>query len=413
MLINMPDNVKRIIHTLQSAGYEGYAVGGCVRDAILGREPQDWDITTSARPEQVKALFNKTIDTGIQHGTVTVMLGGTGYEVTTYRIDGEYKDGRHPESVEFSDLLTEDLKRRDFTINAMAYNDEVGLVDEFDGQNDLENGIIRCVGNPLERFTEDALRMMRAIRFAAQLGFEIEKGTYGAIVLLSKTIEKISRERICTELDKLLISDRPQYVKLFSDTGIALVVLPLLDKVLKANNVNSLLKGLELSKNNLCLRYAAMLHSEKPEEVRAFLKSLKLDNKTIDTVTMLVENAKFDCDENDYQVRKALNKFGMDNLELILQNSLSKIEAKEAVIGLKMNRQRHHVKMIKHFAEEIIERGDCYTLSGLAVTGKDIMDKGYQGKEVGNVLNRLLDMVMENQEINTKERLLRAVDEYC
>ena len=172
--ICLPKKVKWIINTIQAAGFEAYAVGGCIRDSILGRTPDDWDITTSAKPEDVKALFHWTLDTGIQHGTVTVMLEREGFEVTTYRVDGKYEDGRHPKEVSFTASLTEDLKRRDFTINAMAYNEEIGLVDIFNGLEDLRNGIIRCVGNPEKRFGEDALRMLRAIRFSAQLGYVIE-----------------------------------------------------------------------------------------------------------------------------------------------------------------------------------------------------------------------------------------------
>ena len=173
--ITLPENVKRIIRTLETAGFEAYAVGGCVRDALLNRVPQDWDITTSALPEEVKRLFPRTVDTGIEHGTVTVMRGQEGYEVTTYRIDGTYEDFRHPDSVTFTRNLGEDLLRRDFTINAMAYNESTGLVDLFDGMKDLQAGIIRAVGNPAERFSEDALRILRAVRFAAQLGFQQRK----------------------------------------------------------------------------------------------------------------------------------------------------------------------------------------------------------------------------------------------
>ena len=173
--MTMPQEVVRIINTLEQHGYEAYAVGGCVRDAMLGREPEDWDITTSAKPLEVKRLFRKTIDTGLQHGTITVMVNGEGYEVTTYRIDGEYEDGRHPKEVEFTSNLLEDLKRRDFTINAMAYNPKEGLVDAFEGIRDLKEKRIRCVGNALERFTEDALRILRAIRFRPSLDFPSRK----------------------------------------------------------------------------------------------------------------------------------------------------------------------------------------------------------------------------------------------
>ena len=194
--IDIPKSVKLIIDILEKNGYEAFGVGGCVRDTILDRKPQDWDITTSALPNQVKELFYRTIDTGIQHGTVTVLIKGVGYEVTTYRIDGEYNDSRHPESVEFTADLIEDLKRRDFTINAMAYNPGIGLVDAFDGIGDIEKKEIRCVGNPRERFGEDALRILRAVRFSAQLGFHIEEGTMEAIKELAGTLENISAERI-------------------------------------------------------------------------------------------------------------------------------------------------------------------------------------------------------------------------
>ena len=192
--LELPEKVRQIIEQIQKHGFEAYAVGGCVRDSLLGRTPDDWDITTSAKPQEVKAIFPRTIDTGIEHGTVTVMMGKEGFEVTTYRIDGAYLDGRHPESVEFSSNLVEDLKRRDFTINAMAYNEQQGLVDVFEGIEDMQRKVIRCVGNPKERFGEDALRMMRAIRFSAQLGFEIEEETYRAVEeLASELVDFINR----------------------------------------------------------------------------------------------------------------------------------------------------------------------------------------------------------------------------
>ena len=209
MRIQLPRKVEDIIEKIQAAGFEAYAVGGCIRDSILGREPDDWDITTSAKPEEVKKLFNRTIDTGIQHGTVTVMLDREGFEVTTYRIDGKYEDSRHPKDVTFTASLREDLRRRDFTINAMAYNEKDGLIDLYEGIQDIECGLIRCVGDARERFTEDALRMMRAVRFSAQLGYTIEENTKAAIKELAPTIRRISAERIQVELVKLMISDHP------------------------------------------------------------------------------------------------------------------------------------------------------------------------------------------------------------
>lgn len=242
MHINLPEKVNTIIEALLAHGYEAYAVGGCVRDSLLGREADDWDITTSASPYEVKELFRRTIDTGIQHGTVTVMLDKEGFEVTTYRIDGEYEDGRHPKEVLFTKNLEEDLKRRDFTINAMAYNEQTGLVDIFGGIKDLENGIIRCVGVARERFEEDALRILRAYRFSAQLGFEIDAETRRAASVLAGNLKKISAERIRTELTKLLLSKNPDRLVWAMEDGITPEFLPEWDRMFQTsqNNPNHL-----------------------------------------------------------------------------------------------------------------------------------------------------------------------------
>ena len=208
MEIQLPDKVHKIIETLAVAGYEAYAVGGCIRDSALGRIPNDWDITTSARPEETKRFFPRTIDTGIRHGTVTVMIDGEGFEVTTYRVDGVYEDGRHPKEVTFTASLEEDLKRRDFTVNAMAYNEQTGLVDIFGGMQDIKEEVIRCVGNAEERFTEDALRMLRAVRFSAQLGYEIEEDTKEAIRKLAPNLKQISAERMPDSLACRSMSSR-------------------------------------------------------------------------------------------------------------------------------------------------------------------------------------------------------------
>ena len=236
--IVLPEKVQYIIQTLLTHGFEAYAVGGCVRDSLLGRIPEDWDITTSAKPEQVKALFSHTIDTGIEHGTVTVMLEHEGFEVTTYRIDGEYEDGRHPKQVAFTSNLTEDLRRRDFTINALAYNDESGIVDAFDGISDMQNRIIRCVGNADERFDEDALRIMRAVRFSAQLDFSIESDTLRSIASHAGDLQKISAERIRVELTKLLLSGHPERLLTAYKTGITKIVLPEFDRMIATEQEN-------------------------------------------------------------------------------------------------------------------------------------------------------------------------------
>ena len=269
MKITLPDDVKQIIETLEQHGYEGYAVGGCVRDSILGRIPNDWDITTSATPQQVKKLFPRTVDTGIQHGTVTVLMGKEGYEVTTYRVDGEYEDARHPKEVTFTANLEEDLRRRDFTINAMAYNDSEGLVDVFGGRADIEQKVIRCVGNAEERFGEDALRIMRAVRFSAQLGFTVDPDTAEAAKKLAGTLSKISAERIQTELVKLLVSPHPDYLRYAWEYGITAVVLPEFDRTMETPQNNphhcynvgehtlEALRNIEADKT---LRLAALFH---------------------------------------------------------------------------------------------------------------------------------------------------------
>ena len=233
MHIILPDKVRLIIQKLTDEGFEAYAVGGCVRDCLLGKKPNDWDITTSATPIQVKSLFRRTIDTGIQHGTVTVMLGSEGYEVTTYRIDGAYEDARHPKEVTFTASLEEDLKRRDFTINAMAYNDDSGIVDLFGGLSDLDKGIIRAVGDPYDRFDEDALRILRAVRFAAQLDYAIDEKTLEALKKLAQNLTKISAERIRTELQKLLVSGHPEKMLTLYETGVSGVILPEFDLMMK------------------------------------------------------------------------------------------------------------------------------------------------------------------------------------
>ena len=236
--IEIPAGAARILKVLEANGYEAYVVGGCVRDSLLGKQPHDWDITTSALPLQVKALFSRTIDTGLKHGTVTIPSGREAYEVTTYRIDGEYLDGRHPSEVTFTASLREDLKRRDFTINAMAYNEKDGLQDFFDGISDLENQRIRAVGDPRKRFEEDALRILRAVRFSAQLGYTVEEGTLRAMRMLAPTLARISAERIAAELEKILVSPHPDRLRMAYECGITAVILPEFDRCMETPQNN-------------------------------------------------------------------------------------------------------------------------------------------------------------------------------
>ena len=310
MKITMPQAARNIIETLTENGYEAYIVGGCVRDSILGKKPKDWDITTSAKPEEVKSLFKKTIDTGIKHGTVTVMVKGEGYEVTTYRIDGEYEDGRHPKTVKFTSNLVEDLKRRDFTINAMAYNDEAGVVDCFDGIGDLNKKIIRCVGEAKERFTEDALRMLRAVRFAAVLDFSIDTETKAAIEELAESITKISRERIQVELDKLITSKHPEKILDIYDTGLMKWIFE--EAAVEFQTANILAQKLKESYQNHFVRWAIFITYV---DEKSLLKKLKFDNDTIKICETLFKHREDKLPEDEAGIRRFIVNIGRDIFE--------------------------------------------------------------------------------------------------
>ena len=403
--MKIPGNVERIIRTLNDHGYEAYAVGGCVRDTLLDRKPGDWDITTSARPQEVKELFRRTIDTGIQHGTVTVMMDRTGYEVTTYRIDGEYEDGRHPKQVEFTSSLIEDLKRRDFTINAMAYSHETGIVDEFGGVEDLNAKTIRCVGDPMERFTEDALRILRAIRFSAQLDFTIEEQTWNAIRVIAPNIAKVSKERIQVELTKLLLSDHPEKIREVYETGIS----PYISENFDSLNWKMAEIPTTLPKEKY-VRWAGFLRcanaydvngtlmpqpipsvTEVPESAsRAvqMLRDLKLDNDTIGRVKTLVSWSGVELPETPEAVRRAMSRM--------------EAEVWDALMELNEYSEKIHA-----LTEEIRTAGDCLDLKHLAVKGQDLIKAGVQpGKALGATLNQMLDDVLSHPDHNEKEYLL-------
>lgn len=385
--MQIPAHVEQIIHTLNSNGYEAFAVGGCVRDTLLGRKPGDWDITTSARPQQVKALFRRTIDTGIQHGTVTILMGGTGYEVTTYRIDGEYEDGRHPKQVEFTSNLLEDLRRRDFTINAMAYSHETGIVDAFDGMADLKARRIRCVGNAMERFTEDALRILRAIRFSAQLDFAIEAETFQAISVIAPNLSKVSKERIQMELTKLLTSEHPEKIREVYETGISTYVsLAFASLDWKNARVSA-----ELPKEKY-VRWAAFLRCGKsPELAVRVLRDLKLDNETISRVKTLVTWADVTPAADETEIRRMMSR-----MEPEVWDSLMELNG--------------YGTEIRNLVSEIRERKDCLTLKDLAVKGQDLIAAGVRpGKEMGMLLHKLLEHVLEVPQDNQKDLLLELL----
>lgn len=435
MKIQIPKQVRFIIERLQKYGYEAYAVGGCVRDALLGRAPNDWDITTSAKPEQVKAVFKRTIDTGIQHGTVTVLEGHIGFEVTTYRIDGEYEDGRHPKQVQFTPDLKEDLRRRDFTINAMAYSPETGVVDIFGGQEDLKSGIIRCVGSAQERFQEDALRIMRAVRFAAQLGFSIEEETYKSIQLVAPNLKKVSAERIQVELSKLLLSPHPGCFRQLYDTGITAIILPEFDAAMDCEQ-NSPYHCYSVGEHtievivhtpaDLPLRLAGLLHDlgkplvkttdengrdhfhghqEESEKIaRKVLRRLKYDNHTIDRTCRLVRFHDYRILPERKNVRQAVNKIGDDLFADLLILQRADASAKPAKV---YERVAAELDKIEAIYQDIKEKEECTSLKMLAVTGKDLISEGMKpGKELGQALDRLLQHVLEYPEDNVKETLL-------
>lgn len=442
IVIDLPPKAEYILETLYSAGYEAYVVGGCVRDAILGREPEDWDITTSAEPKQVKALFPRTIDTGLQHGTVTVMLGQEGFEVTTYRIDGKYEDGRHPAQVQFTPSLREDLRRRDLTINAMAYNRREGLVDEFGGLADIRAGRIRCVGNAEERFGEDALRILRAIRFSAQLGYEIQKETQEAIRSLAPTLEKISLERIQVELVKLLCSPHPEVLRLAYDSGVTKVFLPEFDRMMETaqNHPHHCYSVGEHTLHALCcvapgriLRLAVLFHDMgKPDTLevdgegithfhgharagaamaREVLRRLRFDNETTCQVCRLVLFHDYgNGQEPDLRAaRRLLYKAGEEIIPDIFALKRADILAQSR---LQREEKLHRAGQWQLLCEKVLEERQCVSLRDLAVTGKDLLGLGMKpGRRLGELLERLLLLVLEDPDLNTREVLLARARE--
>lgn len=444
MKVQMPEAVNNILHTLMEQGYEAYIVGGCVRDSILGKEPKDWDITTSAAPEQTKALFRRTIDTGIEHGTVTVMVGQTGYEVTTYRVDGKYEDHRRPASVSFTASLTEDLKRRDFTINAMAYNDAEGIVDEFHGIEDLEQGIIRCVGVPQERFDEDALRILRAVRFAAQLDFVIDEKTGQAIQEKVEYLRDISAERIQAELTKLITSEHPEKLLDAYEMGITSVVLPEFDALMETPQntryhcYNAGQHTIEVMKHieaDPVLRWAALLHDVAkpvcrttddagidhfhghPQEGKYMagqvLRRLKLDNDTIHRVERLVEWHDYGISGKVLKktLRKALNRMGPDLFEDYIKLRRADMLGQS---DYELEKKKNHLESLIRMEQEIREAGDCLSTKALNINGKRLIELGIKpGPAMGTVLNRLLEQVLEQPELNNSEQLeLLAIELY-
>lgn len=406
MKMDLPPKVKYIIDKIYKNNYEAYIVGGCVRDAILGFEPNDYDITTSATPKAIKDIFRdfKCIETGIEHGTVSVVIDDDIYEITTYRIEGEYKDHRRPENVDFTSKLEEDLKRRDFTINAMAYNEKEGLIDLFGGNIDIENKIIKTVGNPYNRFNEDGLRMIRAIRFSSKLDFKIEDNTLLAIYDNAKIIKNISLERITDEFNKIILSNKPENViylfktKLLNYLNISseenenkikelykkISILNKFDKVLVKRLVvlDYLIKELNINCNSFCKE---LVYSKKIIKNHNLILSL-----------MKEINIK---ELNKVKVKKILNRIDKSLFEEYLD------------ISRVIYEDEKNFAQIIYILKEIEENNECYTVKNLKIDGRDIMALGYENKAVGEVLNYLLEKVIIKPALNEKSLLIEKIQE--
>lgn len=405
--IKMPKGAEFIIQSLEKSGFEAYIVGGCVRDAVLGREPEDWDITTSARPEEVKSIFRTTVDTGIEHGTVTVLLpkDETGeevrsFELTTFRIDGEYEDSRHPKRVSFTSSLTEDLARRDFTINAMAYHMDMGLIDPFSGMIDLENKTLRAVGKAEERFKEDALRMMRGIRFSAQLNFSLEEDCFMGMRKLRENLGKVSKERIAVELWKLLASEHPEKVEMLFSTGLSPYITRDFPKIGEAG-IPILIP--EAPKEKI-LRFGLFLRNV-PMYAEKILRELKLDRMTIDGASRFAKLFSENEVENPYALRKRIASDGM-------KMTWDFYAMQEAILKKKENTEldRIYLAVLQERVEwlkEIEKRQDCVSFSEMQLGGKDLISLGVSpGKALGELLHCAFDYVLHYPSENDKEKLI-------
>ena len=435
--IDLPIDVKYILDVLNRNGYEAYIVGGSVRDSLLGKTPSDWDICTSATPDEMEEVFldNITVPTGLKHGTITVFMSNQGYEITTYRIDGDYTDGRRPDSVQFTDDIVKDLSRRDFTINAMAYNEQNGLIDPFGGRYSLRYERIKCVGNPNERFQEDGLRMLRAIRFASQLGFIIADETEQAIIKNKELLNKISKERIREEFNKILLSDEPSYgIDNLHLLGLLTLIVPELRYCYGFNQLNPnhdkdiiehTMTVLDNTEPKLELRLAALFHDigkptvftidedgighfyghhkESAKICREVMTRLKYPNREIEYVSELVYYHMTRYEKlRTPSAKKFINKVGVDKLD-----DLFKLFIADR-IGSKPPYEFDDIYRLKFECERILSEKQPLGIKDLAVNGYDLMELGIpQGKMIGKTLKSLLDAVLEDFSINDKDTLLR------
>ena len=409
--MKIPGEVLYILDTLEAAGHEAYIVGGCVRDSLLGKYPTDWDICTAALPEQTKECFReqRIIETGLEHGTVTLVLNHVPYEITAYRADGKYTDGRRPDTVRFITSLKDDLSRRDFTINAMAYNPQKGFADFFDGAGDLDKGIIRCVGDPEKRLSEDALRIMRALRFACVFGFSIEENTARAMRDNAKLLGNIAAERIAVELNKMIVGN----------PGVLAAHLPILTEIIpelaETQGLEKVVSSLEFAPAEAAVRLAMLLRGVgaeprgSSETALEILQRLKYDNNTIETVTRLVLYEGADIQPDGANIKRWLNKIGEERLRQIVAIKKADAAANEL---FSPEKDLDTLNEISALTDEIIGQKQCFSLKALAVNGKDLMAAGLtEGAEIGRVLNRLVSLVIDGQVENERTALLRRFEE--
>ena len=410
--INVPENVCAVLDRLTQAGYEAFVVGGCVRDSLLGRQPNDWDVTTSARPRQVKKLFRRTVDTGIKHGTVTVLTGGAGVEVTTYRIDGSYSDGRHPDSVTFTVNLIGDLERRDFTINALAYHPQAGLVDAFDGIGDLRRHVVRCVGDPDRRFGEDALRILRAVRFAAQLNFSIEEETREAVRRAAPNLHSVSAERIRTEFVKTIDSDHPECFDEARKLGITACFLPEYDAMCASDPeaAGRAAHQMRQVRPETPLRAAVLFAGfgrdvqESAQMADRILRRLKSDNDTREKTMRLIACSQMAYTLEEKDIRRALHDAGEDIFPDLIAVQTAQTDDPD--------RKAFYSRVLEK-ARAVQAEGQCFRLSDLAVGGRDLIAAGVRpGPEIGKILDAMLDAVIEDPSLNNKDILIEQLPQF-
>ena len=442
MKIILPVNVNLIINTLSQNGFDAYIVGGCVRDSILGISPQDWDITTNALPKDILSCFKeyKTIETGIKHGTVAVIIENKIYEITTYRIDGEYKDNRHPEKVVFSDKLEYDLGRRDFTVNSMAYNPKTGLIDLYGGMNDLKYKAIRCVGQADKRFKEDALRILRAMRFASVYDFTIEVSTSKAIFENAKLLNNISEERIKAEFNKLICGNSASYI-LNRYKRVIKVFIPEIEVMFDFDQNNPhhnktlwkhTLSSMSHIDNDLLLRLTMFFHdigkplAQKYDEEKKIchynghnmfscaiaeniMKRLRYSNEIINNTKELIFYHDIRCGNNKKQIKKILSKIGEDKFRKLLKVQKADILAQSFY---KREEKLLNMELCEKTFEEIINEKECFSLKDLSVNGRDLIHLGIEkGEDIGKTLDTLLNFVIDGKLENEKEALLEKSKE--